>query len=99
MICFNVYVSEAKYVFVESGATKMVVFPHAFILCPPNVTSFVFDLRSRHRLICSYVLFEITLHWAPVSNLNVMLQPLRFMVALQSLVSELFAIAATNGSP
>ena len=41
----------------------MVVFPHACILCPPNITSFLFDLWSGRRLIGSYVLFGIILHW------------------------------------
>ena len=47
-----------------------VVFPKGTILCPPKATSLTLDLTNGALLTMSNIVFDITLHCAPVSILK-----------------------------
>ena len=77
---------------------KRTAFPTGVMRCPPNATSLAFDLERGCLLACMKVSLDMTLHWAPVSILNLMSRECIFSVAFQLLACALLVMAATSMS-
>ena len=67
-------------------------------MAPPKAMSLACDGLNGFVLIWLYLSFERTLHWAPVSNLNVVFCLLSKIVAFQSLEPQLICIIPMNMS-
>ena len=76
----------------------IVVFPHGFSWAPPKAMSLACDGFNGFVPILLYLSFEMTLHWTPVSNLNVVFCLLSKIVTFQSLEPRLVCIIPMNMS-
>ena len=70
----------------------MVVFLYGFSWVPPKAKSLTCDGLNGFVLIWLYLSFEMTLHWTPMSNLNVVFYLLSKIVAFQTLEPRLICI-------